>query len=166
MLVRSLWVLGSLLSGLTHHVLAQAKPSDESIAAEIRALRAQSNRAIAAHDVAAFGQTMLVDVEVTRGSGVHVSGRDSVLASLAAQFTDKAFLEYVREPDSIQVSRVNPLVAEHGHWTGRWRRPDGIQTVRGTYLAMWRRTDAGWKIRSELFVTLSCAGSAACDKMN
>ncbi|QHW00949.1 YybH family protein [Spirosoma endbachense] len=130
----------------------------------IRALRAQSNRAIQARDLAAFGQTMLPDIEVTRGSGPHVSGRDSVLASVSVQFKDSNFLGYLRNTDSIQVSTSRVLAAENGHWTGRFQRPDGIQILTGVYLAMWRKTDAGWKIRSELFVSLGCTGSADCGK--
>lgn len=130
----------------------------------IRTLRVQSNLAIQTRDLIAFGETMLPDIEVTRGSGSHVSGRDSVLASVAPQFKDATFLGYVRTTDSIQISTSSPLAAEHGHWTGRFQRPDGIQTITGTYLSMWRKTDAGWKIRSELFVSLACTGSAACGK--
>ena len=130
----------------------------------IRSLRAQSNQAIQDHDLVAFGQTMLPEIDVTRGSGSHVSGRDSVLASVAPQFKDATFLGYVRTTDSIQISTSNPLAAEHGHWTGRFRRSDGIQTITGTYLSMWRKTETGWKIRSELFVSLACTGSADCGK--
>ncbi|QIP17961.1 nuclear transport factor 2 family protein [Spirosoma aureum] len=149
------------------YLCAQSGPMKLTRATDIsaiRALRAQSNRAIQARDLAAFGQTMLPDIEVTRGSGPHVSGRDSVLASVSVQFKDPDFLGYVRDSDSIQVSTATSLAAEHGHWTGRFQRPDGIQTLTGVYLAMWRKTDAGWKIRSELFVNLGCTGSAACGK--
>ena len=157
-----LWLVGCLLIPLDS--LAQSKPSESPDVAAIRALRTQSNQTIQSRDLAAFGQTMLPDIEVTRGSGSHVSGRDSVLASVAVQFKDPNFMGYVRHTDSIQISTSSPLAAEHGHWTGRFQRPDGIQTITGTYLAMWRKTDAGWKIRSELFVSLACTGSAACGK--
>jgi ketosteroid isomerase-like protein len=140
------------------------KLTEASDISAIRALRTQSNRAIQARDLVAFGQTMLSDIEVTRGSGPHVSGRDSVLASVSVQFKDPNFLGYIRDTDSIQISATGPLAAEHGHWTGRFQRPDGIQTLTGVYLAMWRKTDAGWKIRSELFVSLGCTGSADCGK--
>ena len=143
--------------------LTQLSVFGQSDASQIRALREESNRAIEARDLRAFGQTMLPDIEVTRGSGSHVSGRDSVLASVAVQFKDPHFLGYIRETDSIRVSTSGSLAAEHGHWTGRFRRVDGIQTLAGVYLAMWRKTNAGWKIRSELFVSLTCTGSAACE---
>ncbi|WP_293692501.1 MULTISPECIES: nuclear transport factor 2 family protein [unclassified Spirosoma] len=153
------WLVGLVSLNL----VAQTKPSSLDVAA-IRSLRAESNQAIQAKDLSGFGQTMLPEIEVTRGSGSHVSGRDSVLASVAVQFKDPAFLGYVRYTDRIDISTTSPLAAEHGHWEGRFRRSDGTQLITGTYLAMWRKTDSGWKIRSELFVSLSCTGSAACGK--
>ncbi|WP_245860011.1 YybH family protein [Spirosoma aerolatum] len=153
------WLFG--LISLT--LVAQTKPSSSDVAA-IRSLRTESNQAIQAKDLNRFGQTMLPEIDVTRGSGSHVSGRDSVLASVAVQFKDPAFLGYVRYTERIDISTTSPFAAEHGHWEGRFRRSDGIQLITGTYLAMWRKTDSGWKIRSELFVSLSCTGSAACGK--
>lgn len=135
--------------------------TDETL---IRALRLQSNEAIQARDLAGFGKTMRTDIDVTRGSGSHVSGRDSVLASVSVQFADKLFMGYVRTTDSVQVSTSAPLAAERGHWTGRFQRADGIQTITGVYLSMWQKDSEGWKIRSELFVSLACSGSAACGK--
>ncbi|GAB3011113.1 nuclear transport factor 2 family protein [Spirosoma pulveris] len=149
-------------------LLAQSKihtnTSESAEVTLIRALRQESNLAIQHRDLKGFGEAMMPEIDVTRGSGSHVSGRDSVLASVMVQFKDPDFLGYVRTPDSIQVSTSNPLAAEHGHWVGRFKRADGIQTITGTYLSMWRKTDKGWKIRSELFVSLSCTGSAACGK--
>ena len=160
--IRRLWLAACLLVPLGS--MAQSTAAESPDVRLIQSLRQQSNRAIQARDLKAFAQTMLPEIEVTRGSSVHVSGRDSVLASLSVQFKDPAFLGYVRDTDSIQVSTSGPLAAERGHWTGRFQRSDGIQTITGVYLAMWRKTDAGWKIRSELFVSLACTGSADCGK--
>lgn len=132
-------------------------------AAEVRAARARSNAAIAARDADAVVALMAPDVVVTPGSGgPALVGPDSSRAAFARQFADTAFLGYVRTPDEIEASSYRPLAAERGRWVGRWRRADGVQELGGTYLAMWRRTDAGWQIRSELFVTLRCAGSRSC----
>lgn len=147
-----------------YHLSAQRNPDYSADKSAIQSARAQSNQSIQARDLAGFGKTMLPNIEVTRGSGSHVTGRDSILASVAGQFSDPDFLGYVRQTDRIQVSTTGPLAAEHGHWTGRFRRPDGIQIISGTYLSMWRKTDEGWKIQSELFVSLACSGSAACGK--
>ncbi len=160
--IRSAWLAGFLL--IPFGSVAQSTLSESSDVARIRSLRTESNSAIQARDVTAFGQTMLPDIEVTRGSGPHVSGRDSVLASVAVQFNDAAFLGYIRNTERIQVSTSGLLAAENGHWIGRFQQPDGIQILMGVYLAMWRKTAVGWKIRSELFVSLGCTGSAACGK--
>ncbi|MBC8155591.1 MAG: nuclear transport factor 2 family protein [Bacteroidetes bacterium] len=133
-------------------------------AALIRAERVKSNQAILSRDLPTLTGTMLPEMQVTAGSGRHIAGRDSVRALFASTFADREFLDYVRTTDSVQVSTLNPLAAEHGYWVGRWQRPDGIQIVRGTYLAMWHRTETGWKLRSELFVSLSCAGSKTCNQ--
>ena len=156
-------LLSASFSLFAQYGLSQQSLNSPDVTA-IQALRLQSNQAIQKRDLTAFGQTMLPEIEVTRGSGSHVSSRDSVLASVFTQFKDPAFLGYVRNTDRIDLSTTGPLAAEHGYWTGRFQRPDGVQTITGTYLAMWRKTDAGWKIRSELFVSLGCAGSAACGK--
>ncbi|MBD2701503.1 nuclear transport factor 2 family protein [Spirosoma sp. BT702] len=157
-----------LLVAVPYLVLAQvdgnSKVTESADVASIRALRLQSNQAIEGRNLQKFGETMLPDIQVTRGSGSHVSGRDSVLASVAPQFKDPNFLGYVRTTERIDISTSAPLAAEHGHWVGRFRKPDGIQTITGTYLSMWRKTDTGWKIRSELFISLSCTGSEDCGK--
>lgn len=141
----------------------QVRRGDEPPAArEVRDARGRSNAAIAARDLDALAGSMLPDVVVTAGNGGVLIGRDSVRAAFARQFADGAFMGYVRETTLVEVSDGRPLAAEHGRWTGRWRRSDGVQEVRGSYLAMWRRTADGWRIRSELFVTLGCAGSTAC----
>lgn len=153
-----LWSL--LLSVLLSHQIPGQTPD----AALIRTERIKSNQAILSRDLPTLTGTMLPEMQVTAGSGRHIAGRDSVRALFTKTFADRDFLEYVRTTDSVQVSSLNPLAAEHGHWVGRWQRPDGIQIVRGTYLAMWRRTETGWKLRSELFVSLSCAGSKLCNQ--
>lgn len=70
-------------------------------------------------------------------------------------------VRYERIVDSIDLSSSVPLAAEHGHWIGRL--PDGKVFFTGTYMAMWRHTNLGWKLRSELFVSLTCADPASCD---
>ena len=131
-------------------------------AADVRAMRARSNAAIAARDIEAFSATLLPEVVVTAGNGGVRVGLDSVRATIARAFADPTFVDYVRTTDRVDLSAVRPIAAEHGHWIGHWRTANGAEEISGTYLAMWRLTDAGWRVRSELFVSLACRGPRMC----
>lgn len=131
--------------------------------ADIRDVRARSNKAIAAHDLETVIATLTPDVVVTGGNGGVSIGRDSVRAVFRRNFADTTFIDFLRTPDSITVSTARPaLAAEHGHWMGRFHTTSGIEDIGGVYLAMWRRTNEGWRIRSELFVSLACHGPRMC----
>ena len=131
--------------------------------ADIREVRARSNKAIAAHDLDAVTATLTPDVVVTGGNGGVNVGRDSVRAVFRRNFADTTFIDFLRTPDSITVSTARPLLAaEQGHWMGRFHTANGLEDIGGVYLAMWRRTSEGWRIRSELFVSLTCHGPRMC----
>ena len=55
---------------------------------------------------------------------------------------------------------MSPIAAEHGHWVATL--PNGKRAYTVTYLAMWKRGDTAWQIRSELFVLLGCEDEATC----
>lgn len=130
----------------------------QSAADEIRSLRAQSNAAIARHDV--HGVVSLLDVEyqITTGSGTLSQGRSAEPGIWAEEFARAADLLYVRTPVSIEVSASGGRAAETGTWTGSWSTPAGPRESGGRYAAYWRLVDGNWRIRSELFVTLTCEG--------
>jgi uncharacterized protein (TIGR02246 family) len=132
-------------------------------ASDIRDVRARSNKAIAAHDLEGVTATLTPDVVVTAGNGGVLVGRDTVRSSFRRTFADTTFIDFLRTPDSITVSTARPmLAAEQGHWMGRYHTANGIEDIGGVYLAMWRRTNEGWRIRSELFVSLTCHGPRLC----
>ena len=133
-------------------------PADAGAA--IRGARDRSKRALAARDVVAFGDSLAPDYVMVRGNGVFTPSRQAYLDRLASDFQNPNTVLYERIPDKIEISSAAPLAAEQGHWTAT--RPNGTRAYRGTYLAMWRRTETGWKIRSELFVVLTCDDEAAC----
>jgi ketosteroid isomerase-like protein len=135
---------------------AQVNPAEK----EIRATRERSNRALAARDVKALADTLASDFVQVRGSGAFTATREASIESLAKSFTDPKAVTYRRTTDKIEVSSAAPLAAEHGHWDAL--RPDGVSAYGGTYLAMWRLTESGWKLRSELFVWLDCHDPEAC----
>ena len=147
----------SLLLALALASSALAQPSPE---ATIRALRARSNQAIARHNIDEFADSLDSDFVMVRGSGVFVGSKKEYVALFEHDFADPHSVTYRRTPEKIEVSSAAPLAAELGRWAGI--NPDGTTGYGGTYLAMWRRTGQGWKIRSELFVVLSCGKGEAC----
>lgn len=133
---------------------------DKNAAAEIRAARERSNRALAMRDIKTFGESLGEDYVMVRGNGTFTPSRRAYLDRFGEDFKNPKTVVYERIADKIEISEAAPLAAEHGHWTSTG--PDGRKAYGGTYLAMWRRSEAGWKIRSELFVVLTCADEAAC----
>lgn len=128
--------------------------------ADIRAARERSNRAIATRNLKDFAETLDSDAVIVRGNGVFVGSKREYVALFEKDFADSRRVVYRRTPEKIDLSHAAPLAAEYGRWEGL--NPDGTVGYGGTYFAMWRRTDQGWKIRSELFVVLSCGSGDAC----
>lgn len=139
--------------------LAAAQGPADS-AAQIRAVRERSNRALAVRDSKAFGESLTADYVIVRGNGVFVPSRQAWLDAIGAEFKNANAVRYERIADKIEISSVSPVAAEHGHWTATL--PNGKTAYTGTYLAMWRKGETGWQIRSELFVSLGCEDEAAC----
>jgi hypothetical protein len=130
----------------------------QSAADQIRSLRTQSNASIVRHDVKGVVGLLDVEYQITTGSGTLSQGRSAESEAWAKEFARAANLVYVRTPTSIEVSSSGGRAAETGTWTGSWSTPAGLRKVGGRYAAYWRLVDGNWRIRSELFVTLSCAG--------
>jgi ketosteroid isomerase-like protein len=129
-------------------------------AALIRAARERSNRALASRDIHTFAESLAPDYVMVRGNGTFVPARESYLERMGEHFKNPKAVRYERVPDKIEISTVSPMAAEHGHWIATL--PNGKRAYTGTYLAMWRRVDSAWKIRSELFVMLQCEDEATC----
>jgi ketosteroid isomerase-like protein len=144
-----------LLLLVSSAALSQASPEEQ-----IRAARQRSNHAIQQRDIKQFTESLTADFVMVRGSGAFVASREAYVDLFKSDFADPKSTRYERTPELIEVSSAAPLAAEHGRWVGL--NPDGTVAYRGTYLAMWRREAARWKIRSELFVVLSCGVGSAC----
>lgn len=153
--------MNTRLAVLFFAVISNALYSQTNSAeSEIRAARKASNEAIQRHDIKSFAASLDTDFSMIRGNGVAVPSRQAYIDLLAHEFADPQAIRYERVADQVEISSAAPLAAEHGHWIGT--RADGSRAYGGTYLAMWRRTEAGWKIRSELFVVLVCDDGPAC----
>lgn len=119
----------------------------------IRALRAESNAAIAARAPDRVVAVMLEDVVVAVAGGPQLRGRTASRQAFAEQFADRSFLGYVREPHEITVHDPATHATESGRWHGTWQSGLRRETMRGAYVAEWRLTKHGWMIASESFVS-------------
>jgi hypothetical protein len=92
-----------------------------------RRVEAQS-RAIAALDTAAVASFWTEDVEIRRGLGVLVTGREAYKRLFnpdSGAVARGEELIYQREPASVEVSARWALAYEEGTWAGHLRRADG-----------------------------------------
>jgi ketosteroid isomerase-like protein len=122
--------------------------------ANIRAAREHSNRSIVRRNLLGVADSLGEDFVVVIGDGTFVPSREAYLKLFKQGFdAPKTSLSYERVPDRIEVSTSASLASEQGHWIAK--HFDGTIAHTGTYSAMWRHTPDGWKLRSELFVTLT-----------
>jgi ketosteroid isomerase-like protein len=128
----------------------------------IRAARARSNAAIAAHDTAAIMREWLPDVHVVTSTSRQTAGAAANAAAMQTQFSVRPDTRWVRTPTRIDVFAPWLVASEAGEWVGTWTDPDGPVRIRGTYLAQWRQVDGQWRIQAEVFVPVACEGGAYC----
>lgn len=122
--------------------------------AAIRAARIFSNKSIARRNLLGVGSSLAADFVAVIGDGSFVPSREVYLKLFKQDFdAPKTSFVYERITDSVEVSASIPLAAEHGHWIAT--RSDGSVAYTGTYTAQWRHTRDGWKIRSEMYTTLT-----------
>lgn len=120
-------------------------------AADIRALRKQSNAAIAALEPDYVVSFMADDVTVAVAGGPVLVGRVANREAFAAQMAEPGFSGYVRTPVQVLVE-MDPLRAsERGTWVGRWRVKGRVHEQHGTYTAEWHFTEVGWLIARETY---------------
>jgi len=140
----------------TLSVLAAHAGDDAEV---IRALRMQSNEAIAKHDADAIGSFLFENFVITISTGAIERSRDEHVRSFAEHFAEFPDVNYVRTPSEVALSHDYPLAVEQGTWVGTRTTPNGKLESGGRYTAAWRKTAAGWKIYSELYVALYCHGA-------
>lgn len=146
-----------LTTGWTQSLHAQ---SDEQL---IRAARARSNAAIAAHDTTGMIAEWTSDYHIVSSRNSEVAGASKNAAWFAQEFSMKKDVVYVRTPGRIEVNTSWNMASETGTWEGTWQAEDGKVIIGGTYYAKWHKVKGRWKIRAEIFTPLHCEGSSFCD---
>ena len=142
-------------------------PDDERL---VRAARARSNAAIAAHDVAGITREMSPEVMVLSSVSQVALGVGQNAERFAQQFRDRPDVIYVREPDSVRVFAPWGMATEWGQWRGRWTQPGGVIEIGGPYFAKWHRAGAAagggpaWLVVGETYVPGWCRGGVFCER--
>ena len=130
----------------------------------IREARIKSNDAIARQDTVALAETWTNDFHIISSRNFEISGLENNRHNFAGEFAIKKEILYVRTANRVDVFSDWNMASENGTWTGQWQEPDGLVKFTGTYFAKWHKVEGQWKIRAEIFVPLSCAGSSLCEK--
>ena len=120
---------------------------------QILAIRNASNLALKLYQSEKVLSYLTDDVLTTTGSGTLLSGK----SELEKYILDggKSQMYWVRETKEIIVNEKRGLAWENGIWNGYDPEKGDSSIVNGNYSAMWTKESGNWKIKSQLFVTLS-----------
>lgn len=121
----------------------------------IKSARKASNDAIRKHDLEGIGKMMNEDIVSVAGNGRVYAGKDSLISGFKDRFAAMPDLVFERIPSAVRVSNNDTLAWEKGTWKGYRTDRKRINTAGGNYAAMWCKRNGIWKMRSELYVTLT-----------
>lgn len=121
----------------------------------IRLRRAAFNRALAEADLAAIGPVLAPTAVLVAGTdSAVITGRKAQLQAWKREFAAHPRLVYLRLPDAIVTSPIEPIALEHGKWQGS-SNVSGEVLASGDYSAKWRKVGEDWVIEAEIFLTLA-----------
>ena len=128
--------------------------------ASLRTLRAQDNRALAAHDLDATMRIVGKDFVLVGGNSGIDRSRDDDRKAWAEEFARPGFDRYIRTPARIEVGERKGVLraAELGKWEGINHLAAGESRPYGSYFVHWSKATGEWKMVSETYVTLGCHG--------
>ncbi len=140
------------------------KASDAQLADEqsIRTSRAFSNAAIARKDVDAIASIWTSEIHVVGSMSSQLSGVEANRRIYIDQFASRPDTLYIRTPSTVSVMSNWGVGMETGEWVGQWTDPDGLVKLTGRYMAQWIKIQGEWRIQGEMYVPVTCVGSAYC----
>lgn len=151
LIVTSRSVILALLVVLTAEIAWSQDTRDKQLILEARA---RSDAGIASQDVAAVMAEMDSLYHVTGGYSGFATSRKHRAEVFEMEFEADPPVVYVRSPEFVEVSESRTRASETGTSWGGESGTEGGSTYGGWYAAHWVKTDAGWKIRPEVFVSL------------
>lgn len=126
----------------------------------LRSLRAQNNRAIAAHDLDATMRIVGEDSVLVGGNSGIDRSRDDNRKGWAEEFARPGHDRYIRTPTRFEVGARKGVLraAELGTWQGIDHLATGDSRPYGSYFVHWSKATGEWKVVAETYVTLGCRG--------
>ena len=120
---------------------------------QIQEIRNASNLALKSYDIPQVLSYLTDDVLTTTGSGTLLSGKKALEQYILDAGESKMY--WIRTTKEIVVNNKRKLAWENGIWNGYDPEKGSDIIVSGHYSAMWTKESGEWKIKSQLFVTLS-----------
>ena len=138
----------------------QAAPSHADEKKTILALRAEHNRAIAAHDLDGAMRIVADDYVLIGGNSGIERSQAETRKGWAEEFATEGHDRYVRTPTQVEVGERKGVLraAELGRWEGIDRKAAGVSRPFGRYFVHWSKATGHWRVVSETYVTLGCRG--------
>jgi ketosteroid isomerase-like protein len=126
----------------------------------ILALRADNNRAIAAHDLDGVTRLLADDYVFTGGDDGTERSAAEDRKGWADEFAQPGMDRYVRTATELEVGERKGVfrAAEGGTWEGTFHLPAGDAHPFGRYFVHWSKASGQWRMVSESYVTLGCRG--------
>lgn len=126
----------------------------------ILALRAQNNRAIAAHDLDGTMRIVADNYVLVGGSSGIERSQTETRKGWTEEFATEGFDRYRRTPTQVEVGEHKGVLraAELGRWEGFNRKAAGVSRPFGRYFVHWSKVTGNWRVVSETYVTLGCRG--------
>lgn len=126
----------------------------------ILGLRAEHNRAIAAHDLEGAMRIAADDYVLVGGNSSIERSRAETRKGWAEDFATEGHDRFVRTPAEVEVGERNGVLraAEIGRWVGINRKASGMSRPFGRYFVHWSKASGQWKTVAETYVTLGCRG--------
>jgi ketosteroid isomerase-like protein len=141
---------GLHMSGMPSRAADQTDTADLAV----RLRRAAFNRALSDADLSAIGALLAPNaILVTGTDSALLSGRKAQLLAWKREFAAHARTIYIRTPESVVASPIEPIALEHGRWQGT--HADGAPLASGSYAAKWRKLGGAWVIEAEIYLTLA-----------
>ena len=121
----------------------------------IRSARAAFNAALLNADLNAITPILAPNaVLITGTDSAIIAGRKAQLMTWKREFFSANRTIYIRTPDTVVASTVEPIALEQGRWQAR-SASSGDPLASGDYTVKWRRIGANWLIEAELYLTLA-----------